>query len=179
MPVPSLAKASVLRIGTSWGPVVVEVRGGRVTRCALPHVDGAMATGPKVGASKFEAALPADLAVLRAADRFVRAMLRGRSAPRPPLLLPPPGTFRARALRALAAVASGRTLTYGGLARAAGSPRAARAAGSVCATNEIPLFVPCHRILAAGGRLGGFSGGLAWKRLLLDLEAAQAGRAAT
>ena len=66
----------------------------------------------------------------------------------------------------------GRTLSYGELAVKAGSPRAARAVGSVMAMNRYPLIVPCHRVVAAGGRLGGFSApqGLQLKRRLLDLE---------
>ena len=50
-----------------------------------------------------------------------------------------------------------------------GSPRAVRAAGQACARNFIPLFIPCHRVLASNG-LGGFSVGLAWKKLLLEAE---------
>lgn len=71
-------------------------------------------------------------------------------------------------------IPSGTTLTYGELARKAGSPRAARAVGTVMATNRFPLIVPCHRVVAAGG-LGGYSArnGLALKRWLLCREGAQ------
>ena len=67
---------------------------------------------------------------------------------------------------------AGSTLTYGELAAAAGRAKAARAAGAACGRNPLPLFVPCHRVTGAGGRLGGFSSGLAWKRLLLSAEGA-------
>lgn len=80
--------------------------------------------------------------------------------------------FRRAVWRALRALPRGRTATYGELARRAGNPRAARAAGTACGANPLPLFVPCHRAVAAGGRLGGFSSGLAWKRLLLSGEGA-------
>jgi methylated-DNA-[protein]-cysteine S-methyltransferase len=85
--------------------------------------------------------------------------------------------FARRALAALAKVGYGRRLTYGELAAAAGNPKAARAAGAACAANPMPLVIPCHRVLAAGGRLGGFSaaGGLAVKRRMLALERAAAG----
>jgi O-6-methylguanine DNA methyltransferase len=64
----------------------------------------------------------------------------------------------------------GRTRTYAEIAAALGKPKAARAVGAACGANPIPLLVPCHRVLAAGGKLGGFSGGLPWKELLLKRE---------
>ncbi len=64
----------------------------------------------------------------------------------------------------------GQTLTYGALAEQAGFPRAARAVGSVMARNPFPLLVPCHRVVAANGGLGGYSAGLDLKRKLLSLE---------
>lgn len=84
--------------------------------------------------------------------------------------LPP---FATRALRLLAKVPRGRTVSYGELAARAGSPGAARAVGNACAHNPVPLWIPCHRVLAGGGRLGGFSGGLDVKRALLAIEGVQ------
>lgn len=78
--------------------------------------------------------------------------------------------FHRKVLAAARRIPYGRTVTYGELARRAGSPRAARAAGQAMAHNPVPLIVPCHRVVASGG-LGGFGGGLALKRLLLALEA--------
>ncbi|KUK83504.1 MAG: Uncharacterized protein XD97_0165, partial [Pelotomaculum thermopropionicum] len=60
--------------------------------------------------------------------------------------------------------------SYGQVARAAGSPRGARAVGGVMRLNRTPLVVPCHRVIAADGSLGGFSGGLEMKKYLLNLE---------
>lgn len=82
--------------------------------------------------------------------------------------------FRRRVLTALRRVGRGRTIGYGELASRVGSPGAARAVGSACANNPVPLWVPCHRVLASGGGLGGFSGGLDVKRALLRLEGAAA-----
>jgi methylated-DNA-[protein]-cysteine S-methyltransferase len=82
--------------------------------------------------------------------------------------------FRARALEAVAAIPFGRTGTYASVAAAAGSPRAVRAAGTACATNPIPLLVPCHRVVRSDGSMGRYGGGEAAKRLLLDLEHAEA-----
>jgi len=83
--------------------------------------------------------------------------------------------FRRRVLSALRKVGRGKTISYGALAARVGSPGAARAVGSACANNPVPLWVPCHRVLAGGGKLGGFSGGLDVKRALLALEGYTAG----
>lgn len=64
----------------------------------------------------------------------------------------------------------GQVTTYGELAAAVGTPDAARAVGEVMATNPIPLVVPCHRVLASRGAIGGFGGGVEMKRALLALE---------
>jgi methylated-DNA-[protein]-cysteine S-methyltransferase len=66
----------------------------------------------------------------------------------------------------------GETISYGELARRVGNPKAARAVGTANGKNAIPIVIPCHRVVAAGGKLGGFGGGLPLKRKLLDLEAA-------
>lgn len=78
------------------------------------------------------------------------------------------------------AIGYGRTLSYGEVAARAGSPGAARAVGSVMATNRVPILIPCHRVVASGGRPGGYSGadGLRTKLRLLDLEGASLARAA-
>ena len=80
--------------------------------------------------------------------------------------------FRRSVLRACARIAYGTTATYGQLADEVGRPGAARAVGGAMAHNPIPLIVPCHRVLAAGGALGGFSaeGGLSVKTRMLRLE---------
>jgi methylated-DNA-[protein]-cysteine S-methyltransferase len=80
--------------------------------------------------------------------------------------------FGARVARALRRVPPGEAVTYGELARKAGSPGAARAVGRVMAVNPLPLLVPCHRVLPSGGGLGGFSarGGVALKARLLHAE---------
>jgi methylated-DNA-[protein]-cysteine S-methyltransferase len=78
--------------------------------------------------------------------------------------------FHQRCARALRAVPPGQVVTYGELAALAGAPGAARAAGSFCARNRLGLFVPCHRVVGAGG-LGSYGSlGLSYKRRLLALE---------
>jgi methylated-DNA-[protein]-cysteine S-methyltransferase len=80
------------------------------------------------------------------------------------------GGFRREVLRHLADIGYGRTESYTEVAAATGRPRAIRAVGSACATNPVPLVVPCHRVLRSDGSLGGYRGGLPAKRLLLQLE---------
>jgi O-6-methylguanine DNA methyltransferase len=80
--------------------------------------------------------------------------------------------FQARVAAALRAIPYGETVTYGELAALAGHPNAQRAAGTFCAHNRFPLFVPCHRVVAADG-LGSYGSlGLSYKRRLLELEGA-------
>jgi len=105
------------------------------------------------------------------ATRAVHAVLAGK----PPRSLPPfdlrAGTeFRRQVWAALQRIPVGQTISYADLARAAGQPRAARAAGGACGANPIPVLIPCHRVLATDGGLGGFTAGLAWKRKLLARE---------
>ena len=78
--------------------------------------------------------------------------------------------FAGRILRNTARIPFGDVRSYGQLAVAAGSPRAARAVGNALGSNPIPIVVPCHRVLHADGGLGGYSGGLDRKRYLLALE---------
>jgi methylated-DNA-[protein]-cysteine S-methyltransferase len=78
--------------------------------------------------------------------------------------------FGRRVLQATAAIPFGAVSSYGHVAAAAGSPRAARAAGTALGANPLPIVVPCHRILHAGGGLGGYTGGLVRKRTLLAIE---------
>ncbi len=80
--------------------------------------------------------------------------------------------FRRDVLTRLRGVAYGTTASYAALAAAAGSPRAVRAVGTACATNPLPVVVPCHRVVRSDGALGDYVGGVAAKRTLLDLEAA-------
>jgi methylated-DNA-[protein]-cysteine S-methyltransferase len=82
--------------------------------------------------------------------------------------------FNAKVYTALRKVGWGQTTTYGALARTLGDPHAARAIGAAMGKNPWPLIVPCHRVLAASGKIGGFSayGGRATKRHMLQLERA-------
>jgi methylated-DNA-[protein]-cysteine S-methyltransferase len=88
--------------------------------------------------------------------------------------LGPTTPFRQRVLRLTQQITYGETATYGELAARAGNRSAARAVGAVMASNRIPIIIPCHRVVASGGSLGGFSApqGVDLKRRLLEMEAA-------
>jgi methylated-DNA-[protein]-cysteine S-methyltransferase len=79
--------------------------------------------------------------------------------------------FRRKVLKRLATkIAYGSTVSYAALARLSGSPKAVRAVGTACATNPVPIVVPCHRVIRSDGTFGAYRGGPAAKRALLGLE---------
>jgi methylated-DNA-[protein]-cysteine S-methyltransferase len=87
------------------------------------------------------------------------------------LTLDPQGTpFQLRVWQELRRIPWGQAISYGELARRVGNPKAARAVGQANAVNPIPLIIPCHRVIAADGSLGGYSSGLERKRWLLHHE---------
>ena len=80
--------------------------------------------------------------------------------------------FRRTVLTYLPGIDYGQTATYGAVAAAVHNPKAVRAVGTACATNPLPVVIPCHRVVRSDGAVGGYLGGTATKRQLLDLEAA-------
>lgn len=80
--------------------------------------------------------------------------------------------FRRTVQSMLPSIAFGQTRTYKEVAELVGNPKAVRAVGTACATNPLPVVVPCHRVLRTDGGLGGYIGGLKAKTTLLNLEAA-------
>ena len=141
-------------VSTPLGPCAVAVRDGVVVRVRL-------GTSPDVPVAR-RTRLPQ-------ARRWVADWFAGRT---PAVkLAPAPTAFLRRVYAAVRAIPRGSVRTYGEVARAAGSPGAARAVGQAMRRNQTLLFMPCHRVVAAGG-LGGFScpDGPAVKRRLLALE---------
>jgi methylated-DNA-[protein]-cysteine S-methyltransferase len=107
---------------------------------------------------------------LRSGVAWLRAYFTNRiPSPLPPLSLQGT-TFQKAVWRALAALPPGTTTTYGKIARAIRRPGASRAVGQAVGANPLPILIPCHRVLAAGGKLGGYSAGLQRKRWLLAHE---------
>lgn len=155
---------SVRYVVTSCGVVAWRVGVRGLLRCCLPQPD-----------------LPAALAAVEAATgelddgpvaRSLAAYYRGEAVDLNAVALELPGEteFQAAVRAVVRAIPRGGTMSYGQVAAAAGRPGAARAVGRVMATNPLPPFIPCHRVLAADGRLGGYGGGLALKQRLLDQE---------
>lgn len=146
---------------------------GRITRIRLPEPDAAGARA-RLLADLPEAKPGRPTGAVAEALRRIERHLRGelQDFTEAPLALEPLPPFHRRVYEAARTVAAGTTISYGALATLAGSPGASRAVGQAMARNPFPLVVPCHRVLAAGGRLGGFSatGGTDFKRVLLALE---------
>jgi methylated-DNA-[protein]-cysteine S-methyltransferase len=90
------------------------------------------------------------------------------------VLLAMEGTgFQLRVWNALRAIPYGETISYAQLAERIGNPKAVRAVGLANGSNPIPIIVPCHRVIGSDGSLTGFGGGLATKKILLELESKQ------
>jgi methylated-DNA-[protein]-cysteine S-methyltransferase len=106
-----------------------------------------------------------------AASEALKRALAGQPAQNlPPLDLSAGTGFQQEVWQALGKISCGKTSSYGQVAQTIGRPKAVRAVGMACGANPIPVFVPCHRVVAAGRRLGGFSADLNWKRTLLQRE---------
>lgn len=111
-------------------------------------------------------------ALLEKAERQLLEYLEGKRS-RFDLPLEFQGTaFQKRVWAELGKIPYGRTWSYQELARRVGSPKAVRAVGSANGKNPVCIFVPCHRVVRATGKMGGYTGGIDKKAFLLDLEAA-------
>jgi AraC family transcriptional regulator of adaptative response/methylated-DNA-[protein]-cysteine methyltransferase len=110
--------------------------------------------------------------VTRAAGKAIRAYLSGGPDPDVPVVLPEDG-FSARVWREIKKIPRGEVRSYARLAKAVRKPGASRAVGQACGRNSVPLLIPCHRVVSSNGGLGGFSGDLEHKRILLELEGAR------
>lgn len=153
------------QIATSQGTFLAEFSENGLCSLSFPKA----ATVPADEASEN---LPAALRPwLKLTTVALKAVLAGKApAEFPPLDLSVGTKFQQSVWRQMLKIAPGKTKSYGEIAKAIGKPAAVRAVGGACGANPIPVLVPCHRILAAGGKLGGFSSGLDWKRRLLTIE---------
>jgi len=147
--------------GISPAPIAVEASTEGITRVRLGvPVEAAWGPVPEAGR------------IARAGLEQIRAYLAGtRTEFDLPLDLQGATPFRRQVLEALMGVRYGETLSYAELASRVGSP-SPRAVGQAVGWNPMPIILPCHRVLASGGELGGYSGGLDRKRYLLALEGA-------
>jgi len=155
---------------TPWGRMGVAATARGLVRVVLPGKKNARALARLATLAGRETPRAARAHAWRA-ERQIREYLGGRRRTfTVPLDLATLPSFQKKMLLAARRILYGRTVTYGQLAVRAGRPRAARAVGQAMARNPVPLAVPCHRVVAAGGGLGGFGGGAALKRRLLALE---------
>ncbi|MDG4806900.1 methylated-DNA--[protein]-cysteine S-methyltransferase [Micromonospora sp. WMMD1120] len=133
--------------------------------------DGTSVRGAHFGRVDGAAEEPDDALSRQAVDelrRYFEGELTGFTVP---VTVPRGSDFERAVWREMTLIPYGETLTYGEVARRVGDAGAARAVGVACNRNPVPVLVPCHRIVGAGGRLVGFGGGLPRKVHLLELEA--------
>jgi len=130
---------------------------------------------PKVGRASSRAVksngIPAKIKSWhRTTETALKKILAGKKSKLPPLDWTGKTEFQKSVWRQMLKISTGKTKSYGEIAAAIGNPKAVRAVGGACGANPVPVLVPCHRVLAANKKLGGFSGGLDWKRSLLKRE---------
>jgi methylated-DNA-[protein]-cysteine S-methyltransferase len=162
---------AAIAVATPMGWIGAAARHGRLIALSLPvptRKEALQECGGEVGpADELLAALAKDL------ERYFAGKRVGFG--RYPVDLSGQPQFRRRALLAARAIPYGQVRSYRWLAARAGSSKGARAAGQAMARNPIALVIPCHRVIASDGRLGGFGGGLGMKRALLEMEGVQSG----
>src|SRR6202048_3061797 len=170
----ALFDTAIGRCGIAWGEggvagVQLPEAGEAETRARMLH------RFPAAG----EAAPPPQI---RQAVERIAALLRGEGSDLATVALnmAQVPAFHRRVYEVARTIPPGMTLSYGDIAARVGAPRAARAVGQALGRNPFPLVVPCHRVLAAGGKIGGFSaqGGVATKHRMLAIEGARTNGAA-
>lgn len=144
----------------------VALVGGKVVQVQLlPLRAKPLKGGPKYKIPKGPSA-PALKNALKQAAEYLQGKRRRFNVPVDQKYATP---FHEKVYKTLMTVPYGRVVSYGELARLAGAPGAARAVGTAMKRNQLCLYIPCHRVVAANG-IGGYNGQIEWKRLLLDLE---------
>ena len=172
-----MTASSYIVFDTPLGRCGIAWRGARVVATSLPESDdGRVVAALRRHAPALEPGVP-PAAITAGIDAIGR--LLGGAPERLDFLdldLDRVPEFDRRVYAVTLAIAPGETRTYGEIAHAIGEPGAARAVGRALGANPIPIIVPCHRVLAAGGGIGGFSapGGIGTKRRLLAIESAHA-----
>lgn len=156
-------------LDTPIGPLLVAATARGIVRIAFESEDfdtvrGALAT--RLGPPGLPGPAGLDDAIRQLGEYFAGTRTRFDL----PLDLTLSGGFQEAVQRELLRIEPGHTRSYAEVAARVGNPRAVRAVGRACATNPLPVVVPCHRVLRADGGLGGYRGGPEAKRALLALE---------
>ncbi len=165
-----------LPITTSDGEYIAHYSEKGLAELDFPNLDGLIAPKPnKSGRAVSSKSIPTQILKWhRAATDALRKMLAGREPKEfPPLDWSGKTKFQKSVWQAMLKIPLGKTKSYGEIAAAIRNPKAVRAVGGACGANPIPVLVPCHRVLAANKKLGGFSSGLDRKRDLLARENVQ------
>lgn len=146
-----------LSFSTPFGEIALGEEGGAIVRLYLPN-----APTPRL--------MPHETPLLAEGRRQVLEYLAGKRR-RFDLPLAPQGTsFQKRVWAVVGEIPYGQSRTYGEIALAVGYPKGFRAVGMACNRNPIPVIIPCHRVVGAGGALTGYAGGAELKKALLELE---------
>jgi len=157
-----LVRDSVV-IDTKLGPFRTEYSPRGISRIHFPGLGGSR--------SRVTANNPPP-SFLRTFSRQLQQYAAGKPVYwRVPIDLSAGTDFQQSGWRALTKIPRGETRSYGWVAKQVGKPGASRAVGTACGANPVPVVVPCHRVIASDGSIGGFGGGLPMKRRLLALEA--------
>ncbi|SDB82715.1 methylated-DNA-[protein]-cysteine S-methyltransferase [Raineyella antarctica] len=165
----STTSVAYLIVDSPIGPLLLAATDVGLVRLAFAHEGFDQVL--EVLASQVGPASGAPSPILDAAVRELEEYFAGvRQVFQIPLDLRLSTGFRRTVQEFLPQIGYGRTLTYTEVAREVGNPGAVRAVGSSCATNPLPILVPCHRVLRSDGSLGGYSGGLETKQVLLAME---------
>jgi len=160
-----------------FGAGLVVAHGGMVSRVRLPSpeyagsLDAAWDAVRKDFSPLAQAPEPSGYA-LEAATRLEDFFKSGRNVADLRYVVPDSGPFWRRVWELCAQIPRGRTVTYGDLARMAGSPRATQSVGNAMAKNQLPLLIPCHRVVNTESRVIRYGGGAEMKLHLLELERA-------
>ena len=158
------------RIDTEIGPLLLGATSNAVVLCDFaerPMIDAQLAAVRRHVGPTHDANAPL-------LDRLEQQLTQYLDGTRRSFDLPldaPGSAFQERVWSELAAIPYGTTIPYRELAARAGAPAASRAVGRTNGSNRLALIIPCHRVVATGGGLGGYGGGLVAKRHILDLEA--------
>lgn len=157
------AVVDISTLATPFGEVAVATSGGLIVRVYLPGAT-VPAGSPSVDSR-------------RAAEEISQFLAGTRTHWDVEVAMPEATPFRTAVWRALSEIPYGLTRTYGELAAHIGRPGAARAVGTACATNPLPLLVPCHRVVPATEGTGSYAGGAEMKKALLEMERTVSARA--
>lgn len=156
------------RLQTTWGTITLTLDSdGKAVALDLPHLGKIpLKEFSFVGGTRFPSAFKA---CAKRPLHFNSFQALESAFGRPAVGTPDGTPFQQAVWNEVKKIPRGRTRTYGEIAAAIGRPKAVRAVGSACGANPLPVFIPCHRVVAKSG-LGGFGSGLPWKKLLLKEE---------